>query len=81
MTKNLTIRIDEKILIQARKEAVEEQKSLAQWLIGLMTERLTRKADHRKAKDRALHHLGKGYHLGGKPLKREEMYDRTGMFR
>jgi len=76
MTKNLTIRIDEKILIQARKEAVEEEKSLAQWLIDLVTEKLTRKQDHSKAKERALHHLNKGYHLGGRPLKREEIYVR-----
>ena len=76
MTKNLTIRIDEKILTQARKEAVEEEKSLAQWLIGLVTERLARKEGHRKAKERALYHLNKGYHLGGRPLKREEIYVR-----
>ena len=81
MTKNLTIRVDEKILTRARKEAVEERKSLAQWLTDLMTDKLTRKEGHRKAKERAFYHLNKGYHLGGAPLKREEIYDRPGMFR
>ncbi len=76
MTKNLTIRIDEKTLNQARKEAVEEEKSLAQWLVDLVTEKLARKQDHHKAKERALYHLNKGYHLGGRPLKREEIYVR-----
>ena len=79
MTRNLTIRIDEKILTQARKEAVEQRKSLAQWLIALMTEKLAQQEDRRKAKERAHFHLNKGYHLGGKPMKREEIYDRPGM--
>ena len=76
MIRNLTIRVDEKILTQARQEAVEGKKSLAQWLVDLMTEKLTHKESDQKAQQRALYHLNKGYHLGGKHLKREEMHDR-----
>ena len=45
-------------------------------LIGINAEKKQAKG-HRKAKERALYHLNKGYHLSGRPLKRKEIYDNS----
>jgi len=76
MTKNVTLRIDQTILHKARHEAVEEKKSLSLWLTELITKRVEGKGNFEKARDRAIKRMKKGFALGGKPFKREDVYDR-----
>jgi len=76
MTKNVTLRINETLLYKARHQAVEEKKSLSRWLSELISRTVDEKNNYSKARQRALKRLKKGFHLGGKPFKREELYDR-----
>ena len=76
MTKNVTLRINETILHKARQEAVEEKKSLSQWLTDLIVKKVVVKNDYAKTKQRMLKRMRKGFNLGGKALTREEIYDR-----
>ena len=77
MTKNVTLRLDEAILHKARHEAVEKKKSLSQWLVELIVKTVAEKGDYQRTRERALKRLAKGFHLGGKPFKREGIYDRS----
>ncbi len=77
MTKNVTLRLDEAILHKARHEAIEKKKSLSRWLSELIIKTVDRKSDYQETRERAIKRLRKGFHLGGKSFKREELYDRS----
>ena len=74
-TKNVTLRLDELLLKQCRKLAVDEDKSLSAWLTDLIKEKLRTDSDYEKARKRAIELMEEGFNLGG-PLSREEIYDR-----
>jgi hypothetical protein len=74
MSKNVTIRLDESIVRKCRHAAVEEDKSLSQWIADLMTDAVSTADVHRVARERALRRLQKGFALGGTPLSRDEIY-------
>lgn len=76
MTKNVTLRIDETLLYRARHQAIEEKKSFSRWLLELISKTVGEKNNYRKARERALKRLKKGFHLGGGSFEREELYDR-----
>ena len=74
MTRNVTLRLDEAVLRRARQEAVQKNRSLSQWLSDLNLQSTSRTSGYEAARRRALKRLQKGFHLGGKPLTREEIY-------
>jgi hypothetical protein len=74
MSKNVTIRLDEAIVRKCRHAAVEEDKSLSQWIADLMIDAVSEVDVHHAARERALRRLKKGFALGGTPLSREEIY-------
>jgi len=76
MPKNLTLRLDDAVLRKARHLAVEEQKSLSQWVADLIAQSVARKEDYADARRRALARLERGMRLGGRPLSREEAHER-----
>jgi len=76
MTKNVTIRFDEAILKQCRHAAVEEEKSLSRWISDVLVKTVSEKNEFLKVKERALLRLEKGFHLGGRPLSRKDIYER-----
>ena len=76
MARNVTIRLDETIIKKCRHAAVEEDKSLSQWISDLLTRTVLEKNDYERAKKRALKRLEEGFHLGGRPLLRDEIYER-----
>jgi hypothetical protein len=76
MTRNVTLRLDDAVLRQARHLAVQQDRSLSQWLSDLITEAASRSADFAAAKRRALRRLDTGLDLGGKPLTREQAHER-----
>ena len=76
MTRNVTIRLDESIIKMCRHAAVEEDKSLSQWIAGVLLEKISDKDEYLRARGRALKRLKKGFHLGGEPLVRAEIYER-----
>lgn len=76
MTKNVTLRLDEDILKKCRYAAVEEDMSLSRWISTKITEIIKHREEFGEARARAIRRLKNGYPLGGKPLTREEIYER-----
>ena len=74
MTKNITLRIDETILRRARQQAVQQNRSLSQWVTDLILQSTSKTSGYEAAKRRAIKRLKQGFHLGGKPLTRDEIY-------
>ena len=76
MTKNVTLRLNEDLLRAAKHRAVEEDVSLSRWIANVVEKEVGRRESFAKCRERALARLEKGYHLGGKPLTREQMHER-----
>ncbi|MBA7636636.1 hypothetical protein ES703_44257 [subsurface metagenome] len=76
MTRNVTIRLDEAILKRCRHAAVEEDKSLSEWIRGILIRTLSERTDWVILMKRAIKRLDEGFNLGGRPLSREEVYER-----
>ena len=74
MPKNVTIRLDEAIVKKCRHAAVEEDKSLSQWIADVLVEEVSAHDIRHAARERALKRLEEGFSLGGTPLTREEIY-------
>ena len=74
MSKNVTIRLEDAIVKKCRHAAVEEDKSLSQWIADLLVQAVSTQEVKHAAKRRALKRLEEGFSLGGKPLTREEIY-------
>ena len=74
MSKNVTIRLDEAILRECRHAAVEEDKSLSQWIADALVKMVSAHDVKHAARERALKRLEEGFSLGGTPLTREEIY-------
>ena len=53
MAKNVTIKLDEELLILCRHEAVEQDKSLSQWMADALAERVRDIDAYRMARERA----------------------------
>lgn len=75
MSKNVTLRLDDTLIREARHVAVENDMSLSQWVSDLIKTTISRRIDYDVTRKRAIKRLKKGFHLGG-PLKRDEIYER-----
>lgn len=76
---NVTLALPQSTLVKARKIAVERRTSLSRLLIGLIEELVSADERFRRARERHLTILEKGYELGteGGPLPgREELHER-----
>jgi len=76
MKKNVTLKLDEELLKLCRFEALEEDKSLSQWVAEVLSERVRSAEEFEKARERAERRIQDGYHLGGLPLKRDALHER-----
>lgn len=76
MTKNVTLRVDEEILRKCRHAAVEQDKSLSQWVIDLLRDKVAAEEEYSQVRERAVIRMRNGYDLGGRPLSREEAHER-----
>ena len=76
MTKNVTIRLDGAILKKCRYRAIEEDKSLSQWISDVLIRVVSEKEQYEDARKSALQRMERGFHLGGKPLSRGEIHER-----
>jgi len=74
MPKNVTIWLDDQIIKNCRHVAVEEDKSLSQWIADERVKVVSAQDMKDEAKKRALKRLGDGLSLGGTPFPREEIY-------
>jgi len=76
MNRNVTLRLDEAVLRKARHAAVEEDKSLSEWVADLVERETSDRQRKEKARLSALNRLRKGLNLGGIPLSRAEAHER-----
>jgi hypothetical protein len=76
MGKNVTLRLDESIIRKARHVAVEHDQSLSEWVAGLITQAVLKKARSLSAREKALRRMERGFRLGGSSLSREEAHER-----
>ena len=76
MNKNITLRMNEGLLKEARHRAVDKGLSVSAF-ITQEVERLLRSGENESPpSNRALALMKKGFHLGGQKFRREELYDR-----
>ena len=73
---NVTLKIDAKLLKRVKILAAQEDTSISALMTVLLEERLRRDSEYEEAKQRALARMQKGLELGGRPLSRDEIYER-----
>jgi hypothetical protein len=76
MGKNVTLRLDESIIRKAKHAAVEHDQSLSEWVARLIAHAVSKKDRSLSAREKALKRMGRGFHLGGGPLSRDEAHER-----
>jgi predicted transcriptional regulator len=76
MLKNITLKIDDQLLTRVRHLAVDENKSVSAWVSELIERALNEADEYEQARREAIDTLDQGFHLGGRPLRREELHDR-----
>ncbi len=74
MTRNVTLNIDEELLIELRHRAADAKMSLAAWITSVLESHVRKIRDLELARERALKRLDSGFHLGGAPLSREDCH-------
>jgi hypothetical protein len=74
--KNVTLRLDESIIRQAKHAAVEQDQSLSEWISNLITRAVSKKNRSLSTREKALKRMKRGFHLGGTPLSREQAHER-----
>ncbi len=76
MKQNITLSLEKDLIQKARILAAKRSVSVSRLLSDELA-RLVQEADSfEKAKQAALNDLEKGYYLGGKPAKREDLHER-----
>lgn len=70
--RNVTLKLDERLLHRSRLAAVTSDESLSEWVSRLISRALG--AD--QAKRRALRLMDEGFDLGGSPVAREDTHER-----
>jgi hypothetical protein len=76
MTRNVTLRMDDELLTELQHRAVDAHMSLSAWLTTMIRSIVPPACDVDEARERAIHRMESGFHLGGKPLSREEIHAR-----
>jgi hypothetical protein len=76
MTRNVTFRVDERLLTELRHRAVDARMSLSAWITSVLEDQVSGDRDFNQARQRALKRLEKGFRLGATPLTREETHAR-----
>jgi len=76
MYRNVTIRIPEALLKKAKCYAIKHGQSLSQLVIRAVEALISADDEYKAAFKRILKRMKKGFPLGGKPIPREELYDR-----
>lgn len=71
MTKNVTIKFDEALLKHCRIKAVENDKSLSQWISDVIESTISQNEKVNMAREHAYTLMDKGFPLGGIRIKRD----------
>ena len=74
--KNITLKLDESVLMRVRHAAVDEHKSVSAWMQDVVTHELDAKDRYEQDRKGALMVLREGMSLRGTPLSREKTHER-----
>jgi hypothetical protein len=73
---NITLKIDAGLLKAIKILAAREDTSVSALMTELLEDRVKKARDYEQAKRRALARMHEGLDLGGRPLSRDEIYER-----
>lgn len=76
MQSNVTLKLEDGLLKEARKVAVENDSSLSAWVAGLIAETLAQRGNFHAAKARALARMERGFPLTSGRIAREDLHER-----
>jgi hypothetical protein len=76
MTRNVTLRMNEELLAELRHRAVDERMSLSAWITATLQAVARPHREIETVRVRAIRRMEKGFHLGNKPMSREEIHAR-----
>ena len=76
MQRNVTLKLDDSVLKQARKAAVDEDLSLSAWVAELIRDNLSRQDQERAVRDAALARMERGFALEPGRFNREQLHER-----
>ena len=76
MTRNVTLRMNEDLLVQLRHRAVDAQMSLSAWITATLKSIVSSPPEFDKVQARAIRRMERGFHLGNKAMSREELHAR-----
>ena len=76
MSRNVTLRMDEQLLAELRHRAVDADMSLSAWITATLSNLAPKASALELVRSRAIARMEKGFHLGGKPMNREDIHAR-----
>lgn len=76
VTRNVTLRMEEKLLRELRHRAVDAQMSLSAWITAVLEDHVRGRRRFERARKRAVKRLTRGFGLGGTPIPRDELHAR-----
>jgi hypothetical protein len=76
MKQNITVSLDKEMLRKGKVLAALQGVSLSRMVGDKLTEAIQENEAYDRAKKKALSHLKKGFHFGGRVPAREELHDR-----
>jgi len=76
VTRNVTLRMDEDLLAELRHRAVDAHMSLSAWIKATVKSVLPRTNGIDEVREQAITRMERGFHLGGKPMSREDLHAR-----
>lgn len=74
--RNLTLQLDGDVIRNARVIAAKRSTSLSRMVAEQIEQIVQADSAYRASEREALKILHRGFHLGGKPLKRDELHER-----
>lgn len=75
MSRNVTLRLNAQLLKKARHIAVEDEKSLSQWMSDILEHAIMEREGYLQAREAALGILQKGLKFKGKLPTRDQLYE------
>lgn len=76
MTRNVTLRMDESLLAELRHRAVDAHMSLSAWITATLKSIAPPSCELDKIRADAIKRMETGFHLGNKPISRDELHVR-----
>ena len=76
MKQNITLSLDKEIIHEAKIMAARQSSSISALLAQKLVQMVKKDRQYQQAKSSALTDLEQGFHFGGQPASREDIYDR-----